>query len=111
MAGMNMVVNALQVRFGSMDEPGKEAFDWANMHVIEDELQIDNGFAGVNIGKLPLDTSNDNKLAKDLHAAARAGGVLPGLIEVQFAPQLGMKQTKLLVVGWKPVSQSAHAKV
>lgn len=108
---MTMVVNALQVRFGSMDEPGKEAFDWANMHIIEDELQVDNGFAGVNIGKLPLDTQNGNKLAKDLHSAARAGGVLPGFIEVTLAPQLSMKQTKLLVVSWKPVSQSAsHAK-
>lgn len=108
MSGMNMVVNALQVRFGSMDaEAGKEGFDWANMHIVEDELQIDSGFAGVNIGKLPLDTANGNKLAKDLHAAARAGGVLPGFIEVTLAPQMSLKGTKLIIVGWKPVSQSA----
>lgn len=107
MSGMTMVVNALQVRFGSMDEPGKEAFDWANMHIVEDDLQIDQGFAGVNIGKLPLDTANGNKLAKDLHAAACQGGVLPGFIEVTLSPQLSMKQTKLIVTGWKPVSQSA----
>lgn len=108
MSGMTMVVNALQVRFGSMDpEAGKEGFDWANMHVIEDELQIDQGFAGVNIGKLPLDTANGNRLAKDLHSAAQKGGVLPGFIEVTFAPQLSMKGTKMIVVGWKPVSQSA----
>ncbi|MBJ7583834.1 MULTISPECIES: hypothetical protein [Aeromonas] len=107
MSGMTMVVNALQVRFGRMDEQGQEGFEWANMHVVEDELQIDSGFAGVNIGKLPLDTQNGNKLAKDLHAAARAGGVLPGFIEVTMAPQFSMKQTKLVVVGWKPVSQSA----
>ncbi len=33
-----MVVNALQVRFGRMEEQGQEGFEWANMHVVEDEL-------------------------------------------------------------------------
>lgn len=106
MSGMKMVVNALQVRFGRMDEQGQEGFDWANMHIVEDELQVDSGFAGVNIGKLPLNTADGNKLAKDLHAAARSGGILPGFIEVELAPQFSMKQTKLMVVAWKPVSQS-----
>ncbi|WAF62099.1 hypothetical protein NRL09_10535 [Aeromonas caviae] len=104
MSGMSKVFHVLQVRFGRMDEPGKESFDWANVHVVEDEVQFDAGFAGVDIGKFPVDTADGNKLAKDLHAAARAGGVLPGLIELTFSPQISLKQTKLLVTGWKPVS-------
>lgn len=109
MSGMSKVFHVLQVRFGRMDEPGKEPFDWANIHVVEDEFQIDSGFAGVDIGKLPVDTADGNKLAKDIHAAARAGGVLPGLIELTFSPQISLKQTKLLVTGWKPVSNASAA--
>ncbi len=64
-------------------------------------MQFDAGFAGVDIGKFPVDTADGNKLAKDLHAAAvpvRSAG----LIELTFSPQISLKQTKLLVTGWKP---------
>ncbi len=110
MSGMSKVFHVLQVRFGRMEEQGKESFDWANVHVVEDEVQFDSGFAGVDIGKFPVDTADGNKLAKEIHAAARNGGVLPGLIELTFSPQISLKQTKLLVTGWKPVGQPAHAK-
>jgi len=114
MSGMSLKYHVLQVRFGSMEEEGKKPFDWANIHVVDDSqpIQIRDDFAGVDLGKLPLDSSDGNRLAKELHAAARAGGVIPGQLELTFTPKISLDgKAKLIVTGWKPVSNASATSV
>jgi hypothetical protein len=105
MSNMKMTVHALQVRYGQMDDGGQY---WANLHVVEDDFQAREGFAGVDIGKLPISTVDANKLAKELHAAAIHQKCLPGALELEMEPVFSLKQTKLVVVGFK-VLQPAKA--
>ena len=48
MSGMSKVFHVLQVRFGRMDEPGKESFDWVhipveNEHLFRFKMNADSG--------------------------------------------------------------------
>lgn len=103
MSNMKVTVQALQVRYGQMEDGGQY---WANIHVVEDEFQAREGFAGVDIGKIPLKTDDANKLAKELHAAAIHGKLLPGLLQLELEPVFSLKQTKLICVGFNALSSS-----
>ena len=106
MSNMKMTVHALQVRYGQMDDGGQY---WANLHVVEDDFQARDGFAGVDIGKLPISTADANKLAKELHAAAIHQKCLPGMLELELDPVFSLKQTKLVVIGFKVLQPSKAA--
>ncbi len=101
MSNMKVTVNALQVRFGQMDDGGAL---WAHLHVVEDQFEARDGFAGVDIGKITLKTDDGNRLAKEIHAAAIHQHILPGLIELEMEPVFSLKMTKLICVGFKPLS-------
>lgn len=58
----------LNVRFGTIDEDNSPKLDWAKLSVVEDELTVNQGFAGVKVGEIKLSSDDGNKLAKRILA-------------------------------------------
>lgn len=101
MSGMKQTVNFVNVRYGQMDESDGGNV-WAHIHVIEDTIDVRDGFAGCDLGKITLDTSDGNKLAKSIHAAVRSGELVPGNAEFEFQLSFSLKGSKPTVVGFVP---------
>ncbi|MGY1495023.1 hypothetical protein [Aeromonas dhakensis] len=101
MSGMKQVVNFVNVRYGQMDESDGGNV-WAHIHVIEDAIDVRDGFAGCDLGKITLDTSDGNKLAKSIHAAVRSGELVPGNAEFEFQLSFSLKGSKPTVIGFVP---------
>lgn len=101
MSGMKQVVNFVNVRYGQMDESDGGNV-WAHIHVIEDTIDVRDGFAGCDLGKITLDTSDGNKLAKSIHAAVRSGELVPGNAEFEFQLSFSLKGSKPTVIGFVP---------
>ncbi|MBW3761394.1 hypothetical protein GL264_11350 [Aeromonas jandaei] len=101
MSGMKQTVNFVNVRYGQMDE-SDGGNSWAHIHVIEDAIDIRDGFAGCDLGKITVDTSDGNKLAKSIHAAVRSGELVPGNAEFEFQLSFSLKGSKPTVVGFVP---------
>ncbi|HCT2508092.1 TPA: hypothetical protein OTR37_003450 [Aeromonas dhakensis] len=104
MSGMKQVVNFVNVRYGQMDESDGGNV-WAHIHVIEDAIDVRDGFAGCDLGKITLDTSDGNKLAKSIHAAVRSGELVPGNAEFEFQLSFSLKGSKPTVIGFVPNSK------
>nr|QHJ90271.1 Hypothetical protein [Aeromonas sp.] len=98
---MKQTVNFVNVRFGQMDESdGGNA--WAHIHVKEDVIDIRDGFAGLDLGKINVDTSDGNKLAKSIQAAVRSGELVPGNAEFDFSLSFRLNGSKPHIVGFTP---------
>ncbi|MGL6616300.1 hypothetical protein ACSZN6_01230 [Aeromonas hydrophila] len=98
---MKQVVNFVNVRYGQMDESDGGNV-WAHIHVIEDAIDVRDGFAGCDLGKITVDTSDGNKLAKSIHAAVRSGELVPGNAEFEFQLSFSLKGSKPTVIGFVP---------
>ncbi|MCX0429212.1 hypothetical protein OD806_22160 [Aeromonas veronii] len=94
-------MNFVNVRYGQMDE-SDGGNSWAHIHVIEDAIDVRDGFAGCDLGKITVDTSDGNKLAKSIHAAVRSGELVPGNAEFEFQLSFSLKGSKPTVVGFVP---------
>ncbi len=101
MSGMKQIVNFANVRFGQMDE-SEGGNVWAHIHVIEDAIDVRDGFAGLDLGKINVDTSDDNKLAKSIHAAVESGELVPGNAEFEFQLSFRLTASKPTVIGFVP---------
>ncbi|MDD9229389.1 hypothetical protein PVL97_07030 [Aeromonas hydrophila] len=105
---MKQTVNFVNVRYGQMDESDGGNV-WAHIHVIEDAIDVRDGFAGCDLGKITVDTSDGNKLAKSIHAAVRAGELVPGNAEFEFQLSFSLKGSKPTVVGFVPNAKLPRA--
>lgn len=59
----------LNIRFDEMEQEGRKSTPWANLH-FTGEKEITDNFAGVRIAKVRVDPSDNNALARRLHALA-----------------------------------------
>lgn len=104
---LELKVHALNIKFGTIEpENGRPAMDWAKLSIIEDEVVSRNGFAGVSIGELSVDTSDGNRLAKQIHSAVLHNNLLPNYLTVICDHQVKGKVVHLLVKGYKEPSQA-----
>lgn len=103
---LELKVHALNVKFGTIDaENGRPEMDWAKISIIEDESVTRNGFAGVSVGELSVDTSDGNRLAKKIHSAVTHNSLFPANVTVLCDHQVKGKNVQLLVKDIKELNK------
>lgn len=103
---LELKVHALNVKFGTIEpENNRPATDWAKLSILEDDIVSRNGFAGISVGELNIDTSDGNKLAKQIHSAVIHNNLLPNHVTVICDHQVKGKIVQLTVKGLKELTQ------
>lgn len=73
---MELTLDVLNVRFGSMSDDNNNApFHWGKLTFIETEPESRDGFGGLSVGEIRLDTENQNALAKKIHSEIISGAI------------------------------------
>ncbi|AXH77623.1 MAG: hypothetical protein [Inoviridae sp.] len=94
------VTTVLNIRFDTMeDDATNRSFDWAHLHFIGEQQHTEN-FSGVQVAKVRIDTADNNKLAKRLHAL---GHDFPLEAEITTRMEIAKGEPRLTVIDVQPV--------
>jgi len=89
------------------DNEKNESVDYANLIVLQDKenqiIESDNINVGQELAKVPLETSENNSLAKQLATS----GLIPGTVTVQVKQLIKKGIMTIKIVGFTPKSSKA----
>lgn len=99
---LGLKVTIINSRFGSMPQETGGFLDWGKVSILEDTMQVRDGYIGVNAGEMRFDTSNGNAVAKRFQTESEALNIkFPVAVEIYTTHEIKQNAVILKIVDFK----------